>query len=188
MDRLTEEVAATGPAQILRSMTCSDVKDVLAPALLSETVDLESSPHSHKQDRTYAFYSQAGIYINDLVKSRGVPVLSPLVLRIIYRGNRKDLKNGLLAAPIKGILKLDEEMGSTLGAYTTTGHPYERFHAQWEHLWRELHLRQGSAEKRHRSWHSTPRTRTRKVAAQCQTHQASRTSAFGSRRRSPCTN
>jgi hypothetical protein len=122
-------------------MTCSDVEDVLAPALLSEAVHFDSSPHSHKQDRTYTFYSQAGIYINDLGKSSGVPVLSPLVLYIIYRGHRKDFKNGCFAAPIKGMLKLDEEMGSTLAS--TTSHPYEGFHAQWEHLWRELHLRQG---------------------------------------------
>jgi hypothetical protein len=69
-----------------------------------------------------------------------VPVISPLVLRIIYKSENLKFKSGRLAAPIMGILETDQHVGS-LDLSFGSGHPYERFHAHWEHLWRELRLR-----------------------------------------------
>jgi hypothetical protein len=145
MDELVKKVASTGPSAILPSMTCSDVEDVLAPALLSRSVSFRSSPHkystsSNNSDKTYVYYAQKGFYINDLSGvSDTVPIISPLVLRIIYLSKESKMdqfRQGRLAAPIMGMLCEDDNIEPTL-AYKS-GHPYERFHAHWERLWREL--------------------------------------------------
>jgi hypothetical protein len=143
LDQLATKVGSTGPACTLDLMTTCDIEDVLAPALLSRYVSFGDSPHSAggTPGRTYADYAMAGIYINDLRDIEGVPVVSPLVLRIIYSGKYQDkFKKGRLAAPIMGILETDEHVGS-MDLCFSSGHPYEKFHAHWELLWRELHLR-----------------------------------------------
>jgi hypothetical protein len=141
LDQLAMKVADTGPTSTLDSMTTCDIEDVLAPALLSRYVSFGQSPHgASTAGRTYTDYAMAGIYINDLHQSKGVPVISPLVLRIIYKSENLKFKSGRLAAPIMGILETDQHVGS-LDLSFGSGHPYERFHAHWEHLWRELRLR-----------------------------------------------
>jgi hypothetical protein len=108
LDQLAKKVGSNEPACTLDLMTtCDNIKDMLTPALLSCSVSYGDSPHSAGRTTgrtTYADYTMAGIYINDLRDIEGVPVVSPLVLRIIYSGKYQDkFKKGRLAAPIMGI-------------------------------------------------------------------------------------
>jgi hypothetical protein len=125
-------------------MTVSDLEDVLAPALLARTVFFTESPHGlgPSTNRTYTDYASVGIYINDLKESQGIPIVSPLVMRVAFKMAGLEFARSRLAAPILGILAEDEHMESSNLRFDK-GQRYEHFHAHWEHLWRQLHLRDG---------------------------------------------
>jgi hypothetical protein len=119
---------------------CPNFDELVAPALLSEKVKFStSSPHkraSRAKARTYESYIAAGIYINDVAERVGTPILSPLILRIMLNDSRE----WVLAEPLRAMLELEAEP-----ELNRPEDSYEKFHAHWEQLWRQL---QGVVNKR----------------------------------------
>jgi len=113
-------------------MACPSIDEMVRPALLSNCVSFGRSPHKGLGAPTYSSYIASGLYINSKDDIEGTPVLSPLTLRVILRTNPR----WTLAKSIRMLLDMDN-------VRWPDGFAYERFHARWECLWRELHRMHG---------------------------------------------
>jgi len=116
-------------------MACPSIDEMVRPALLSNCVSFGRSPHKGLGAPTYSSYIASGLYINSKDDIEGTPVLSPLTLRVILRTNPR----WTLAKSIRMLLDMDN-------VRWPDGFAYERFHARWECLWRELHRMHGKNE------------------------------------------
>jgi len=116
-------------------MACPSIDELVSPALWSDSIDFEGSPHDRQGAPTYSSYIASGLYLNSKLQTHGIPLLSPLLLRVILNNRPK----WRLADCIKALLSMDE-------VRWPDGFAYERFHAQWECLWRELHRMHGKNE------------------------------------------
>lgn len=68
-------------------MACPSIDEMVSPALLSDSVSFGRSPHDGVGVPTYSSYTASGLYINSKHEIEGIPVLSPLTLRVILRTN-----------------------------------------------------------------------------------------------------
>lgn len=117
---------------------CPNIDELVAPALRSQEVKFgDNSPHSQAfgqaEPPSYAAYIASGLLLNAKGLGEGIPILSPLILRVILDDTNKKWD---LAEPIRALLTLDDSAWPD-------SYRYERFHAHWEQLWRELHLMEG---------------------------------------------
>jgi len=113
-------------------IACPSIDELVSPALWSDSVFFRGSPHNRPGAPTYSSYIASGLYLNSKHQTDGIPLLSPLTLRLILK-IKSDWK---LAEPIRALLSMDD-------VRWPDGFAYERFHAHWECLWRELHRMRG---------------------------------------------
>jgi len=68
-------------------MACPSIDEMVSPSLLSDSVGFGRLPHNGVGVLTYSSYTASGLYINSKHEIEGIPVLSPLTLRVILRTN-----------------------------------------------------------------------------------------------------